>query len=204
MSIAIVGSVGMIIPVVAGATNFLMTFKGSWHKISGSYTLPFYLIGIIFYFTGSLQGTAEAFRFTNLVWHFTDFTVAHAHLGFYGIITFALWGGFYVVIPRLTGKEPPQHLVGVHFWLALIGLILYSVPLSIGSTLRGLMWMEGKPFIDSVVLMFDFWLWRAIGGSLMFISHLVFAYNFYQMTTKEVAEVDVKEEAFKILEQQIK
>ena len=52
--------------------------------------------------------------------------------------------------------------------------------------------------------MFDFWIWRAIGGSLMFISHLVFAYNFYQMTTKEKEEMDVKEEAFKILEQQIK
>ena len=203
-TVAIVGSAGMIIPVVAGTINFTMTFKGHWNKVATSYTLPFFLVAVVYYFIVSLQGTAEAFKFTNLIWHFTDFTVAHAHLGFYGIITFALWGGFYVVIPRLTGKEPPQHLVGVHFWLALIGLILYSVPLSIGSTLRGLMWMEGKPFIDSVVLMFDFWLWRAIGGSLMFISHLIFAYNFYQMTTKEVAEVDVKEEAFKILEQQIK
>ena len=203
-TVAIVGSAGMIIPVVAGTINFTMTFKGQWNKVATSYTLPFFLVAVIYYFMVSLQGTAEAFKFTNLIWHFTDFTVAHAHLGFYGIITFALWGGFYVVIPRLTGKEPPQHLVGVHFWLALIGLILYSVPLSIGSTLRGLMWMEGKPFIDSVVLMFDFWLWRAIGGSLMFISHLVFAYNFYQMTTREVEEVDVKEEALKILEQQIK
>lgn len=203
-TVAIVGSAGMIIPVVAGTINFTMTFKGQWNKVATSYTLPFFLVAVIYYFIVSLQGTAEAFKFTNLIWHFTDFTVAHAHLGFYGIITFALWGGFYVVIPRLTGKEPPQHLVGVHFWLAFIGLILYSVPLSIGSTLRGLMWMEGKPFIDSVVLMFDYWLWRAIGGSLMFISHLVFAYNFYQMTTKEVEEVDVKEEAFKILEQQIK
>ena len=203
-TVAIVGSAGMIIPVVAGTINFTMTFKGQWNKVATSYTLPFFLVAIIYYFIVSLQGTAEAFKFTNLIWHFTDFTVAHAHLGFYGIITFALWGGFYVVIPRLTGKEPPQHLVGVHFWLAFIGLILYSVPLSIGATLRGLMWMDGKPFIDSVVLMFDFWLWRAIGGSLMFISHLVFAYNFYQMTIKEIEEVDVKEEAFKILEQQMK
>ena len=46
-TVAIVGSVGMVIPVVAGTTNFLMTFKGSWGKLSGSYTLPFYLIGIV-------------------------------------------------------------------------------------------------------------------------------------------------------------
>jgi len=185
-TVAIVGSAGMIIPVVAGTTNFLMTFKGSWNKLSGSYTLPFYLIGIIFYFTGSLQGTAEAFRFTNLVWHFTDFTVAHSHLTMYGIICFMLWGFIYTVVPRLTGKEPPQITVGAHFWLALIGLLFYTFPLMYGSTLRGLMWMEGaKSFIDSVELMAPYWLWRAIGGSLMWLSHILFAYNFYVMIRKK-------------------
>ncbi|MBK8405176.1 MAG: cbb3-type cytochrome c oxidase subunit I [Saprospiraceae bacterium] len=185
-TVAIVGSAGMIIPVVAGTTNFLMTFKGSWHKLSGSYTLPFYLIGIIFYFTGSLQGTAEAFKFTNLVWHFTDFTVAHSHLTMYGIICFMLWGFIYTVVPRLTGKEPPQITVGAHFWLALIGLLFYTFPLMYGSTLRGLMWMEGnKSFIESVELMAPFWLWRAIGGSLMWLSHILFAYNFYVMVKKK-------------------
>ena len=178
---AIVGSVGMIIPVVAGTTNFLMTFKGSWHKISSSYTLPFYIVGIMFYFTGSLQGTAEAFRYTNLIWHFTDFTVAHSHLTMYGIIAFMLWGFIYTVVPRLTGKEPPQVTVGAHFWMALIGLMFYTVPLMYGSTLRGLMWMEGKPFIDSVDFMAPYWLWRAIGGTLMWLSHILFAYNFYRM-----------------------
>ena len=184
-TVAIVGSVGMIIPVVAGTTNFLMTFKGSWHKLSGSYTLPFYLIGIIFYFTGSLQGTAEAFRFTNLVWHFTDFTVAHSHLTMYGIICFMLWGFIYTLVPRLTGKEPAQILVGAHFWLAFIGLLFYTFPLMYGSTLRGLMWIEGsKSFIESVELMAPYWLWRAIGGSLMWLSHILFAYNFYIMVRK--------------------
>lgn len=184
-TVAIVGSVGMIIPVVAGTTNFLMTMKGTWNKLSDSYTLPFYLIGTIFYFTGSLQGTAEAFRFTNLVWHFTDFTVAHSHLTMYGIISFMLWGFIYTVVPRLTGKEPPHLTVGAHFWLALIGLLFYTVPLMYGSTLRGLMWMDGKPFIDSVAMMAPFWLWRAIGGSLMWIAHILFAYNFYSMVKKQ-------------------
>jgi cytochrome c oxidase cbb3-type subunit 1 len=199
-TVAIVGSAGMIIPVVAATINYTMTFKGQWHKVTNSYTLPFFFVAVMYYFIVSMQGTAEAFKYTNLIWHFTDFTVAHAHLGFYGIITFALWGGIYAIVPRLTGIEPKQHLVGAHFWLAFIGLIFYAIPLSIGATLRGLMWMEGKPFIDSVVMMFDWWLWRAIGGSLMFISHLVFFYNFYKMTSKEVKEIDVKEEAFRILE----
>lgn len=180
-TVAIVGSVGMIIPVVSGTTNFLLTFRGSWHKLSGSYTLPFFLIGIIFYFTGSLQGTAEAFRTTNLFWHFTDFTVAHSHLTMYGIIAFFLWGFIYALVPRITRKEPPQVTVGIHFWLAFIGLLFYSIPLMIGGTLKGLHWMDAKPFIDSVILMAPYWLWRAIGGTLMWASHLVFAYNLYKM-----------------------
>ncbi len=197
-TVAIVGSAGMIIPVVSGTTNFLMTFKGSWNKLSDSYTLPFYLIGIIFYFTGSLQGTAEAFRFTNLVWHFTDFTVAHSHLTMYGIICFMLWGFIYTVVPRLTGNEPPQITVGAHFWLALIGLLFYSFPLMYGATLRGLMWMDGKPFIESVELMAPYWMWRAIGGSLMWLSHILFAYNFYVMVRRK-EEIEIPKSPIDIL-----
>lgn len=180
-TVAIVGSVGMVIPVISGTTNFIMTFKGAWHKVLSSYTLPFFLVGIIFYFTGSLQGTAEAFRYTNLLWHFTDFTVAHSHLTMYGIIAFFLWAGIYAIVPRITRQEPPQITVGMHFWMAFIGLMFYSIPLMTGGTLRGLMWMDGEPFIESVVLMAPYWLWRAIGGTLMWASHLIFAFNMYKM-----------------------
>ena len=197
-TVAIAGSAGMIIPVVAGTTNFIMTFKGAWYKVAGSYTLPFFLTGIIFYFTGSMQGTAEAFRTSNLYWHFTDFTVAHSHLTMYGIICFFLWAGIYAVVPRLTGKEPPQITVGAHFWMALIGLLFYTVPLMYGSTIKGMMWMQGKPFIDSVIFMAPYWLWRAIGGSLMWLSHIFFAYNIYKMITGRPV-VDVKELAIEKL-----
>lgn len=184
-TVAIVASVGMVIPVVAGTTNFLLTFNGNWYQLKSSYTLPFFLISIIFYFTGSLQGTAEAFRYTNLIWHFTDFTVAHSHMTMYGIITFMLWAFIYTLVPRLTGKEPPKAWVGIHFWLALIGLMFYIISLMIGSTEKGLMWMAKKPFIESVVLMAPYWLWRAIGGTMMWISHFVFAYNFYKMVNNQ-------------------
>jgi len=182
---AIVASVGMLIPVAAGTTNFLLTFNGAWYQLRNSYTLPFYFMAIIFYFTGSFQGTVEAFRYTNLLWHFTDFTVSHSHLTMYGIITFMLWAFSYTLIPRLTGNEPPKLLVGIHFWLALIGLLFYVIALMIGGTQTGLMWMKKKPFIDGVINMFPFWLWRAIGGTMMWVAHLIFAYNFYRMVTKD-------------------
>jgi cytochrome c oxidase cbb3-type subunit I len=198
-TVAIIGSMGMLIPVFAGTTNFLMTFRGNYHKIGSSYTLPFYLVGIVFYFTGSFQGTAEAFRSANLYWHFTDFTVAHSHLTMYGIIAFMLWAAIYTLVPRLTGREPRQAWVGAHFWMALIGLLFYTIPLMIGGTLKGLYWQEGKPFIDSVVQMAPYWLWRAIGGSLMWASHLVFAYNLYYMIAAR-EEVDLQKAVFNELE----
>lgn len=199
-TVAIVASVGMVIPVVAGTTNFLLTFKGAWYKIKDSYTLPFFLVGIIFYFTGSLQGTAEAFRYTNLLWHFTDFTVAHSHMTMYGIITFLLWGGIYALLPRLSGQEAPQSTVGAHFWLALIGLLFYSIPLMYGGTMRGLAWMDNVPFVETITMMMPYWLWRAIGGSLMWASHLFFAYNMYKMLQKPSGQVDTTHIALKKLE----
>lgn len=180
-TIAIVFSAGMVIPVVAGTTNFLMTMKGSWNHISKSYVLPFFLVGTIFYFVGSMQGSLQAFRFTNFVWHFTDFNVAHSHMTMYGIIAFFLWASIYAILPKLTGREPSQVFVGAHFWLAFIGLFAYMMSLMAGGTYKGLSWIEGNAFIESVILMKPYWVWRAIGGSLMFASHLVFAYNFYYM-----------------------
>lgn len=180
-TVAIIASVDMVVPVTAGTLNFFMTMKGSWYKLRWSYVMPFYVVSVIFYFTGSLQGTAEAFRWANLVWHFTDFTVAHSHMTMYGIITFMLFSFTYTLVPRLTSHEPPSIGVGVHFWMALIGLLLYIFSLMIGSTEKGLLWMDKAPFIKGVVLSAPYWVYRAVGGTLMWMSHLVFAYNFYRM-----------------------
>lgn len=184
-TVAIVFSAGMFIPVVAGSTNFLMTMRGSWNNISRSYVLPFFLVGVVFYFVGSTQGSLQAFRFTNFVWHFTDFNVAHSHMTMYGIITFLLWASIYHILPKITGREPSQALVGAHFWMAFIGLFAYMISMMAGGTLKGLSWIEGNAFIESVILMKSFWVWRAVGGSLMFVSHLLFAFNFYTMIKKK-------------------
>lgn len=180
-TVAIVFSMGMFIPVTAGTTNFLMTMRGSWSQITRSYILPFFLVGIIFYWVGSAQGSFQAFRFTNYVWHFTDFNVAHSHMTMYGIICFILWGAIYFIIPKMTGVQPKQNWVGAHFWLAFVGLFIYMTALMTGGTLKGLSWIEGNPFIQSVELMKEYWIWRAVGGTLMFTAHCIFVYNFYVM-----------------------
>ena len=180
-TLAIVFSVGMFVPVTAGTGNFLLTMKGKWRTISRSYSLPFILWGVLFYAIVSYQGTFEAFRSLNKVWHFTNYTIAHSHMSMYGFVAFLIWGGIYGLIPRLTGNEPPQITVGAHFWLALIGVWVYSIPLMIGGTLQGLSWIAGEAFIESVTLMAPYWVWRAIGGTMMFISHIIFAYNIWKM-----------------------
>lgn len=184
-TVAIIFSVGMFIPLIAGTGNFLMTMRGSKGTIMRSYTLPFILVGVIFYFLASGQGTFEAFRSLNVLWHFTDFTIAHSHLTMYGFVSFLIWGGIYGLLPGLTGNEPPHVLIGVHFWFALIGLLIYGVSLMIGGTGQGQSWISGAPFIESVELMSSFWLWRAVGGGLMFLAHVIFAYNVWRMRPVE-------------------
>jgi cytochrome c oxidase cbb3-type subunit 1 len=180
-TVAIVFSIGMIVPVVAGTSNFLLTIRGDWSSVRDSYALPFIFVGVIMYFVASMQGTLEAFRSLNTVWHFTDFTVAHSHMAMYGFVSFLFWGGIYGLLPPLTGRAPSLRLVGVHFWFALIGLAIYAIALMVGGTLRGVSWLHNAPFIDSVVLMTPYWTGRMIGGTLMVLSHLIFAYNVWRM-----------------------
>jgi cytochrome c oxidase cbb3-type subunit 1 len=180
-TVAIVFSFGMFVTLFAGTANFLLTMKGSFRTIAKSYSLPYILVGVIFYFLASGQGSLEALRSLNKIWHFTNFTVAHSHLTMYGFVVFLIWGGIYALMPRLTGNEPSHILVGIHFWFALIGLLIYGFALMIGGTLQGQSWIDGLPFINSVELMAPYWLWRAVGGTLMFIAHLVFAFNIFKM-----------------------
>jgi cytochrome c oxidase cbb3-type subunit I len=180
-TVAIIFSVGMVVTLVAGTGNFLLTMRGSERTIARSYSLPFILVGVIVYFLGSGQGSLEALRSLNRVWHFTNYTVAHSHITMYGFVSFLIWGGIYGLIPRLTGREPPHMFVGVHFWFAFIGVLIYGLSLMIGGTEQGESWISGTPFIDSVGMMSSYWLWRAVGGSLMFLSHMIFAYNVWAM-----------------------
>ena len=185
---AIVFSVGMMVPVWAGTGNFVLTMRGKWRTIGRSYSVPFILAGAVCYGLVSTQGTFESFRWTNLYWHFTNFTIGHSHFTMYGFVAFLIWGGVYGLLPRLTGREPSIIAVGVHFWFAMIGMGVYVVALSIGGTIQGTDWVRLRPFIDSVTDLAPYWLWRSVGGTLMFLSHIIFAYNLYKMRPRALPE----------------
>ena len=115
------------------------------------------------------------------MWHFTDYTVGHAHLAMVGFVSFLIWGSVYGLLPRVTGREPRVELVGVHFWMSLVGLVMMGVSLCVGGHARGLSWIAGEPFMESVDKMVPYWVWRSVGGTFMGLGHLVFAYNVWSM-----------------------
>lgn len=185
---AIVFSVAMLVPVLSGVSNFLLTMRGQYGDLRHSYPLAFIFVGVLGYLLGSTQGTLEAFRSLQAVWHLTNFTVGHSHLTMYIFITIAIWGGIYALLPAATNKYPGQIGLALHFWMALVGSFVYVTALSIGGTMQGLDWIRGLPFIQSVVAMQPFYVWRGIGGLMMFLSHFVFAWNVWRMTFGRSAE----------------
>lgn len=179
---AIVFSVAMLVPVWGGSANFLLTMRGRVRDMTHSYALMFIFVAVVNYLLSSTQGTAEAFRSLQEVWHLTNFTVGHSHWTMYGFVTFAVWGGVYAMLPLATGKSAGRLGLALHFWMALVGGTIYVLALSIGGTVQGLDWIHGLPFIQSVVDMQSYWVWRGVGGTLMFLSHIVFAWNVWRMT----------------------
>jgi cytochrome c oxidase cbb3-type subunit 1 len=111
--------------------------------------------------------------------HFSNYTVGHAHFAAYGFVSFLAFGAIYALLPRTVGRRISPGLVALHFWLAFVGLVLYVAAMTIGGLLQGLSWVSGAAFIDSVALSAPWYLLRAIGGSLMALSHLVFAWNIW-------------------------
>src|SRR5260370_37908138 len=86
-----------------------------------------------------MEGTVEGLRRVNTMTRFTHFTVAHAHLGMYAFVTLTFFGGIYFVMPRVVEREwPYPRLIAAHFWLVVIGMLVYIVALSIGVWLQGL------------------------------------------------------------------
>jgi cytochrome c oxidase cbb3-type subunit 1 len=180
-TVAVVFSVAMIVPVWASTGNFLLTMRGEGTAIRLSYSLPFVFAGVVAYGIASLQGSAQALRAVQEQWHLTHYTVGHAHAAVYGFVTFLIWGSLYGLVPRITGREPPVFLVGVHFWLALGGLLMYGLSLWLAGTTQGGAWIDGLPFMDSVRMVIPHMVWRTVAGLFMLSAHVVFAVNLFRM-----------------------
>jgi len=183
VTLSIVQSVLMIVPVIAFATNQTLTMKGYWGTLVHSPTLRFVVMGAIMYVLVSLQGSLEALRGVNTITHFTHFTVGHAHVGMYAFVAITLFGGIYFVMPRVVEREwPYPRLIAAHFWLVVTGMTVYIVSLTIGGWLQGLAMLDAaRPFMDSVAVTLPWLEARSVGGALMTAGHLIFAAHFLAM-----------------------
>ncbi len=186
ITLSIVQSVMMIIPVVAFSLNQHLTLKGNFSALKYSPTLRFIVFGAIMYTLASLQGSMEALRSLNAVTHFTHFTVAHAHLGMYGFVSMVLFGGVYFVMPRVLDVNwPSRRLINLHFGLVVGGFAVYLITLSIGGVLQGLALLDpARPFMDSVAITIPWLQGRSLGGALMTLGHIVFAGHFCVMVMR--------------------
>ena len=186
ITISIVQSVMMVIPVFAVAVNQHMTVLGNFRALAYSPTLRFIVLGAMMYTAASVQGSLEALRSVNTITHFTHYTVAHAHLGLYGFFSMVMFGSIYFIMPRVMNWEwPYPKLISLHFWLVLVGFAVYFIWLSIGGWLQGLAMLDEKTtFMQSVALTLPYLEARSIGGALMTLGHLVFAAHFFAMGWK--------------------
>ncbi|MDE2452155.1 MAG: cbb3-type cytochrome c oxidase subunit I, partial [Burkholderiales bacterium] len=180
VTLSIVQSMMMIIPVAAFTVNQFQTLEGRLGAFRHSPTLRFIGVGGLMYTASSVQGSFEALRSVNAVTHFTHFTVAHAHLGMYGFVSFVFFGSMYFIMPRISGREWPwPRLITIHFWLVFFGIAIYFWSLTIGGWLQGEAMLDAaRPFMDSVKVTIPYLEGRSVGGSLMGLGHLVFAIHF--------------------------
>jgi cytochrome c oxidase cbb3-type subunit I len=191
ITLSIVQSIMMVVPVFAVAVNQHMTVLRHFRALRYSPTLRFVVLGAMMYTLASLQGSIEALRSVNTITHFTHFTIAHAHLGLYGFFAMVMFGSTYFVMPRVLGHEwPYSWMISLHFWLVIVGFAIYFVSLTVGGWLQGLAMLDAKqPFMASVAVTLPYLQGRSLGGALMVLGHLVFAAHFLLMlTTHKVTE----------------
>ena len=179
VSLSVVTSVMMFIPVIAVAVNHHFTIGQNWARVKQSPTLQFVVFGAMMYTVVSAQGSLMALRSINQVSHFTHYTVGHAHLGVYGFFTFIAFGACYFMLPRIFQVDWPRpKLIRWHFWLAVIGIAIYVGSLSIGGILQGQKMLNPEvAFSESVAFTKPWLAARSLGGLLMTLSHIIFFYH---------------------------
>lgn len=190
VTLSIVQSVMMVVPVIAVAINHHVTMIGHFGALKHSPTLRFVVLGAIMYTGVSLQGSLQAIREVNRVTHFTHFTVGHAHMGVYAFYSLIIFGAAYFLLPRVFERDwPKPGLIKLHFWLSFIGILVYMIALMVGGVLQGLAQLDAsRPFMESVTLTIPFLHARTVGGTLMTVAHFVFAWHVGLMVTRKGGE----------------
>jgi cytochrome c oxidase cbb3-type subunit I/II len=184
-SLGVVFSVMLIAPSWGGMINGLLTLRGVWDKVREDIVLKFMVVAVTAYGMATFEGPMLSFKNVNAIAHFTDWIVAHVHVGALGWNGFLTFGILYWLIPRLFRTElHSKSLANTHFWLGTLGILLYAIPMYWAGWTQSLMWKEFTPdgalkyqFLETVVNLRPFYLLRSIGGSLYLVGAVIMVYN---------------------------
>ncbi len=180
-TISVITSLGLLIPVSAFIVNIFMTMRGSWRKAYYSLPLRFALTGAFWYLAVSFQGSFQALRNFNQYVHFTNWSVAHAHLALLGFVAYTLWAGAYYIIPRTTGHTLYSERLGwTHWWLTTVGFLAFFLVLTAAGLVQAAGFARGIPVIQILPGVRPLWVGRAAAGTIIILAQYLFAYNMFR------------------------
>ena len=183
-TLAVMGSLGLFIPVITFLTNIWLTMRGNWGKIYESLPLKFIMAGTVFYFITCIQGPLQSIQAFNRLIHFTNWIVGHAHLALLGTFSFWAMGAIYYIIPvTLKRRIYNPGLAEAQFWVVLTGFLLMMLSLQIGGLIQGAAWLNGDSVYKVLPALKPYLVFRAISGALIVIGGIMQAYNLYKTVT---------------------
>jgi cbb3-type cytochrome c oxidase subunit I len=176
--VAITGSIGMIIPVTTVLVNLWLTMRGRVGNVHTDIGGKFIFAGSVWYLLTCLQGPLQSLPYVQRLTHFTNWVIAHAHMGVFGFAGFTALGGIYFILPRITGRPLySRRLAEVQYWLVLIGLAGFFVVLTIAGLIQGNGWLNGESVYRVLPQINVYMILRASLGVLIISGALMGLYN---------------------------
>ncbi|MBC2845818.1 cytochrome-c oxidase, cbb3-type subunit I [Winogradskyella flava] len=191
-------SVMLIAPSWGGMINGLLTLRGAWDKVRTDPVLKFMVVAITGYGMATFEGPMLSLKNVNAIAHFTDWIIAHVHVGALAWNGFLAFGMIYWLIPRLfKTKLHSVGLANVHFWIGTLGIILYALPMYVAGFTQASMWKQFRPdgnlfygnFLETVTEIMPMYWMRAIGGTLYITGMLILVYNVIMTVVRSNSKV---------------
>jgi cytochrome c oxidase cbb3-type subunit I/II len=185
-SLGTVFSIMLIAPSWGGMINGLLTLRGAWDKVRQDPILKFMVVAVTAYGMATFEGPMLSLKNVNAIAHFTDWIIAHVHVGTLGWNGFLTFGILYWLIPKLWKTDLySKKLANIHFWLGTLGIVFYVSSMYWSGITQSLMWKQFTPlgtlqypnFLESTLQILPMYMIRATGGGLYFIGALLMVYN---------------------------
>jgi cytochrome c oxidase cbb3-type subunit I/II len=185
-SLGVVFSIMLIAPSWGGMLNGLLTLRGAWDKVRESAVLKFMVVAITCYGMATFEGPLLSLKNVNAISHFTDWTIAHVHIGGIGWNGMLTFGMLYWLVPKMWNtKLFSNRAADAHFWLATLGIVIYAVPMYWAGFTQAQMWKDFTPegtlanpnFLDTVTYLKPFYMLRALGGAIYLIGAFIMVWN---------------------------